>query len=50
MPTYGADKMSTADLNNLEAYMATFAGQQQGLAPGQFRRVPAGGSNSNSGG
>jgi mono/diheme cytochrome c family protein len=50
MPAYGADKISSADLQALEAYMATFAGQQQGLAPGQFRRVPASGANSNSGG
>jgi mono/diheme cytochrome c family protein len=50
MPAYGADKISNAELNDLEAYMASFAGQQQGLAPGQFRRVPAGGSNSNTGG
>lgn len=50
MPAYGADKISNADLNDLEAYMATFAGQQQGLAPGQFRPVPDGNSNSKAGG
>jgi mono/diheme cytochrome c family protein len=50
MPAYATDKISNAELNDLEAYMATFAGQQQGLAPGQFRPVPGGGSNSNTGG
>lgn len=41
MPAYGPDQISNSQLADLEAYMATFAGQQQGLAPGQFRRVPA---------
>jgi len=50
MPAYGPNKISNAELQDLEAYMSTFAGQQQGLAPGQFRRVPASSLNSNPGG
>jgi len=48
MPAYGTDRLSNAQLADAEAYMATFAGQQQGLVPGQFRPAPA--TNSNTGG
>jgi len=40
MPAYGADQISSAQLTDLEAYMSTFSGQQQGLPPGQFRVAP----------
>ena len=43
MPAYGPDQIGDAQLADLEAYLSTFAGQQQGLAPGQFRRVPSNG-------
>ena len=41
MPAYGPNQISNSQLADLETYMATFAGQQQGLAPGQFRPAPA---------
>jgi mono/diheme cytochrome c family protein len=47
MPAYGQEQLGNSQLADLETYMATFAGQQQGLAPGQFRPAPA---NSNIGG
>jgi mono/diheme cytochrome c family protein len=43
MPSYDPTKISDAELADLEAYMSTFAGQRQGLAPGQFRRLPENG-------
>jgi len=49
MPAFGPNQISNSELADLEAYMATFAGQQQGLAPGQFRpaAVSSTGANSN---
>ena len=35
MPAYGADQISDAQLADLEAYLQTFAGQQQGTTPRQ---------------
>jgi mono/diheme cytochrome c family protein len=43
MPAYSQDQISDADLADLAAYMSTFSGQRQGLAPGQFRRLPSNG-------
>lgn len=46
MPAYSPDQISDADLADLAAYMSTFSGQRQGLAPGQFRRLPSNGQGS----
>lgn len=48
MPAYGPDQLSDAQLADLETYMQTLAGQQQGRAPEQFRPVSP--TNSGNGG
>jgi mono/diheme cytochrome c family protein len=40
MPAYGTNQISDSQLSDLEAYMQTLAGQQQGVAPGQFQPLP----------
>jgi mono/diheme cytochrome c family protein len=46
MPAYSSDHISDAELSDLAAYMSTFAGQRQGIAPGEFRRLPGNGQRS----
>jgi mono/diheme cytochrome c family protein len=41
MPVYDAGQITDAQLADLATYMDTFAGQQQGLQPGQFQSVPS---------
>ncbi|HLY67616.1 MAG TPA: c-type cytochrome [Chloroflexota bacterium] len=38
MAAYGQDQMSNSELNDLEAYMATFSGQRQGAGAGESGR------------
>src|SRR5579859_443521 len=40
MPAYGTNQISDVQLADVEAYMQTLAGQQQGVAPGQFQPLP----------